>query len=516
MSSLNPAGSPQRRVVPRVTANFGGRLAMLVVWLTGCATTTFVVAEEPSATNESIAARLMASTVTVRIWPAANEAQATIAANVDNIAVGKANRDPVQRRSAHDAQRPAQQREAPPATPVAQQVAPPLASAEVTVCTGVVVAPGWVITSLYPLNLEHVADARFRITEPDGQQSKATPRVVDHYSNLCLLEVDEQRLPALPLGGDAPQVGAAVMTAAAAGIERPIVSRGIVSGVDRSAAPNSLPPLLQCDARTTETSSGAAIVDERGRVMGIVVATTVASDRAGWTFAIPARHVERMLAARRPGELVTLERRRPTVGFTLGAGAQQGMVVVERITPGGPADAAGMRVGDTLVEADGRKLRSAYQAVDLILARQPGETLDVVVERGGERQAVKIKLGGVGATTQTTQNALSNNSALSSNQINVRLIGRDQIEIQNGAVADPAAASNAPARSAPRDQLGMLQAQVAAFEKVIGKLQAEVLRRDQLLVETNELVKSLSAEVEELRKQRLAAPETKGKPAEAK
>jgi len=54
---------------------------------------------------------------------------------------------------------------------------------------------------------------------------------------------------------------------------------------------------------------------------------------------------------------------------------------------------------------------------------------------------------------------------------------------------------------APRDRLGMLEAQLAAFEQVITKLQAEVRRRDQLLQESNELVRSLSAEVAALREQ---------------
>ncbi len=68
-----------------------------------------------------------------------------------------------------------------------------------------------------------------------------------------------------------------------------------------------------------------------------------------------------------------------------------------------------------------------------------------------------------------------------------------------------------PPALAPRDRLGMLEAQLSAFEKVIARLQAEVRRRDQLLEESGELIKSLTAEVESLRK----APAGASRPAGA-
>jgi hypothetical protein len=73
---------------------------------------------------------------------------------------------------------------------------------------------------------------------------------------------------------------------------------------------------------------------------------------------------------------------------------------------------------------------------------------------------------------------------------------------RGGNIAEVSAGSVPPAPRLARDEVSMLQAQISAFEKVIGKLQAELRHRDQLLEETTELVKTLSAEVETLRKER--------------
>jgi S1-C subfamily serine protease len=422
--------------------------------------------------QEAAAARLSASTVTVRIWP--GQQAATNPEQPDQSKTADGNKN--------------------------QSAGAQASGDQVIVCSGVCVGRGLIVTCGHPLVHRAPAAARFRITQPDGQQSKAALCVLDHYSNLCLLATGDDTLPALDLAAEQPHVGAPILTAAAAGIDRPVVSLGIVGGIDRTADSSGLPPLLQCDLRTTETSGGAAVVDRHGKLLGVVMAADLPGERSGWTFAVPIRHLQRVLDARREDELVVLQRRRPTVGLTLGQGPKEGSVVVERVVSGGPAAKADVRAGDLIVEASGRKIRSAYQAVDLILARQPGETIGLVVERAGERRPIQITLGGEAGTSLPRQSS----PAFAAPQVNVRVVGRNRFEVRNAGaanVAELAAGNNAAPQRAPRDELGMLQLQLQAFEKVIAKLQAEVRRRDQLLEETSELVKSLTAEVESLRKQ---------------
>jgi cell division septum initiation protein DivIVA len=147
---------------------------------------------------------------------------------------------------------------------------------------------------------------------------------------------------------------------------------------------------LQCDVRTTETSSGAALVDESASLVGIIVATAAPEERAGWTYAVPVRYVQRLLQAK--AKVLPMPPQ-PVLGCTLGPGAVKGSLVVEHVNEGGPADLAGIRKGDIVKEFDGLQLRNVYQAVGCIDQKQPGETITVSVEQDGRVKQLDIVLG---------------------------------------------------------------------------------------------------------------------------
>ena len=377
----------------------------------------------------------------------------------------------------------------------------------VTVCSGVSLGGGKVVTfAAAP------ADSRFRVTLPGGEQAEARPAVADEYSGLVLLEILRRDQPGVTLAKVLPPVGSAVLTASAAGIELPVVSLGILGGVDRAIPGSELPPLLQCDVRTTDSSSGAAIVDRQGDLIGIVAATSAANGQGGWTYAVPARHVERLIKAHVEGggtsmrtkPLVVLKRRRPVVGLTMGSGAKEGTVRVERVEPGGPAAAAGIRTGDLILETDGRRIRNAYQAVDLILKKQPGDEIQFLVDHDGASRSVALTLAS-GATLDVAPYVAGDSPLRVGPQLNVRAMSRNQLEVrQGGRVAElavePAAEGEAGASAIGRDEIGLLTTQLAAFEKVIVRLQEELNRRDEHQAKTEALIESLTDEVGELRK----------------
>jgi serine protease Do len=236
---------------------------------------------------------------------------------------------------------------------------------------------------------------RIRITLAGGEQTEAKARVLDEYSGLALLELDKKTSPGLELAEGLPEVGSWVLSAAAWGVERPVVSLGIISGIDRTLRGASFPPLLQADLRTAETSSGAGLVDQDGRLLGVVVAADSLDERRGWTYAVPASHIRRLLRARAENaddkSIVVLQRRRPSVGMVLG---QAEHVVVSAREKNSPAEKAGIRVGDQIISADGVAIRSAYQAVQPVLVRQPGDTLTYVVEQKDGRKTIEVVLGG--------------------------------------------------------------------------------------------------------------------------
>ncbi|ADB17870.1 PDZ/DHR/GLGF domain protein [Pirellula staleyi DSM 6068] len=248
----------------------------------------------------------------------------------------------------------------------------------VEVCTGVCVAEKMVITSA-----QVGTDSKIRLTSPGGSQAEASVRVVDEFSGLLLLEATKLSAPALELGDGNPVAGDEIYTAAAWGIEAPVLARGIIGGVGRTVRAKSTPPLLQCDIRTTDTSSGAPITCTQGKLLGIVIAIDTADTRGGWTYAVPASHVARMLRAASEAsdktKVVVLKRRRPLVGMELTGDGEA--VTVQRIVSGGPAEKAGLAVGDRILEVDGVAIRSVYQAVFPSLYKQPGDVMKFRIER---------------------------------------------------------------------------------------------------------------------------------------
>lgn len=73
--------------------------------------------------------------------------------------------------------------------------------------------------------------------------------------------------------------------------------------------------------------------------------------------------------------------------------AQQSGINVERIFPSGPAARAGLYPGDSIVEADGKKLSSPEDFVKIVENKKAGDSLDLVVIRDGERQTISASLG---------------------------------------------------------------------------------------------------------------------------
>jgi S1-C subfamily serine protease len=63
------------------------------------------------------------------------------------------------------------------------------------------------------------------------------------------------------------------------------------------------------------------------------------------------------------------------------------------VRPGSPADKGGLAAGDVIVEFDGKPVKDLYQYTDALYARKPGDTVRVVVIRGGERRTLTVTLG---------------------------------------------------------------------------------------------------------------------------
>ena len=372
------------------------------------------------------------------------------------------------------------------------------AAEEITVCTGVSLGDGLLVT-FFPAPVDLLDHPpRVRVTLPGGEQATAQPRVVDRTSQLLLLEITNAKLPALKFAAQSAKVGSPLLTAAAAGVEAPAVSVGTLAAAERSLSNVDLPPLLQCDLRTMETSSGAGVVNRAGELVGVIAAVAPAGQNSnGWSYALGTRHMERLRKAFVAGKTIELKRQRPMAGFTLGAGDAEGVVRVERVQPDGPAAKQGIAVGDVVLEADELKLRSAYQAVDMILRKQPGDTVKLVVERGGQRRTVELELvGATGPQVATAPNDTGDKSQqvqvgpnVKASYIGGRLVvrGSENGGSENGAPV--AVDATSVSRRSIGDEAGMLRLQLQGYERVIQSMQKEI---ESLRTETSKLRGELS------------------------
>jgi S1-C subfamily serine protease len=248
---------------------------------------------------------------------------------------------------------------------------------------------------------EHVVDggSEFRVRfGEDGEPVEAELLGADPSADLALLRVDpadvEGGLQPLELGAseDLRPGDPAIAIGSPFGLEGTVTS-GIVSALGRTiTAPNgfSISGAIQTDAAINPGNSGGPLLDGRGRVIGVnsQIRTGGGGDNSGVGFAVPVDEVKRALPFLERGEEVE----RAFLGVSSGD-APAGGAAVGALVPDGPAERAGLREGDVIVEVAGAPVRDADDVSAIVNARRPGDRVPVVVERGGERRTLNVELG---------------------------------------------------------------------------------------------------------------------------
>ncbi len=284
------------------------------------------------------------------------------------------------------------------------------------IVTGIAVAPNLVVCPMFissshrvglglPTTEEELAGHRVGANRDDQAVGRVV--VVDEYSGLCLIWVKDHSLDALQVANELPRIGSWLLSAAVWQNQKPVLTYGMVSGVDRTLDGTTYPPLLLCDLRTAPASLGAAVADDQAKLMGIVVASS-APERRGWSYAVPAHHVRRLMRVYKSNldrlsrgeivdaddELIVLKRRRPTVGMELMS--INDTIIVTRLADQGPAMKAGLKAYDRIVKVNDKEVRNVYQAVVTTRSLQPGDAIRFSVDRKDQDQGIEFEviLGG--------------------------------------------------------------------------------------------------------------------------
>ena len=244
-------------------------------------------------------------------------------------------------------------------------------------------------------NYHVVAEAaEIRVQLSDGRVANPDVIGVDAETDLALLKVDLSDIPAIRLGRSGQlRIGDVVLAIGNPYGLTKSVTQGIVSATGRGLLNlTTYENFIQTDAAINAGNSGGALINVDGELIGINTAV-LAQDAGteGIGFAIPVDLVRGVIAELKkhgrvirgyvglqPADLTNAER------SALGVEGNAGILLSD-VYAGGPADAADLRRGDVIISINGDPVFSQRQARLLVAGASPGDKIDIVGVRDGER-----------------------------------------------------------------------------------------------------------------------------------
>lgn len=262
----------------------------------------------------------------------------------------------------------------------------------------IVDAKGIVVTNA------HVVDDfdELMVKLADGRELPADLIGKDEKTDLAVLRIKADKLAAVSWGdSEQLRVGEDVVAVGSPFGLGSTVTKGIVSGRDRSIGAGPYDEFLQIDAPINQGNSGGPLFDASGRVVGVNTAIfSPSGGNVGIGFAIPsdmAKEVVAQLTANGTvsrGQIgVSIQNVTPEIADSLGLKESKGALVAE-VVPGSPAARAGLRPGDIVRSFGEAKLEEARDLSRAVARTAPGDTVRMVVQRGEKSLTLPVRVGG--------------------------------------------------------------------------------------------------------------------------
>jgi putative serine protease PepD len=289
---------------------------------------------------------------------------------------------------------------------VVQKVQPSVVTVKITTNGGYALGSGFIIsTDGYAITNDHVVEGATgapSVTFSDGTVAAATLVGSDVESDVAVLKISKTGLAPVTFGdSDQVAVGDPVLAFGSPLALANTVTSGIVSALDRAieaseGGTNRYYAAIQTDAAVNHGNSGGPLVDSAGRVIGInsVIRSGGSGDEdtgnIGIAFAIPINQAKRLAQ----DIIESGHARRTVIGATLqdSYSSPTGGVQVSSVTPGGPADRAGIKPGEVLVRLNGVPLNEPTDLIALVRKYAPGESVSLGVRRSTGTQNVQVTL----------------------------------------------------------------------------------------------------------------------------
>lgn len=270
---------------------------------------------------------------------------------------------------------------------------------------------GYIVTNNHVVEGTTVLEVIFA----NGERRRGEIAGTEVDSDLAVMKVADLPASIEPVQlGDSNQlqVGQFVFTIGNPFGEAGSMSMGIVSGLGRSLSSQrlgySLPQVIQTDAPINPGNSGGPLLDLQGQVIGVNTAIrTTTGVSSGVGFAVPVNAVRRIVPAlietgsytypymgiESPREPLTLEMQEQ-LGLPQNTGAY-----ISAVRPGGPADLAGLRGGETgegdlIIAVDNKPVIEFNDLLSyLVFETEVGQTIELTIIRNGEQMTIPMTLG---------------------------------------------------------------------------------------------------------------------------
>ena len=262
--------------------------------------------------------------------------------------------------------------------------------------SGVIISPdGFIVT-----NNHVIANAsQLEVTLNNKKTYEAKVIGADKDSDIALLKINaDEALPYLAFGdSDNAKVGEWVLAVGNPFSLTSTVTAGIVSAKARSLGRGQ--SFIQTDAAVNPGNSGGALVNTNGDLIGINTAiTSQTGSYVGYAFAVPSNiakkviedlmefgNVQRGLLGIRGGDLNT------EIATELGLEEIEGVYISE-ITEESGASEAGLKEGDVIKKVDNILVRKFSELTGYISSKRPGDVIEVMVDRNGQRLTKSVRL----------------------------------------------------------------------------------------------------------------------------